>query len=419
LQALSGRRYGRCIRSLALLTSVALIGVILAGCAVGQTGRVLYATGSGARVTGQVQSDQAGPVQYWARYGPTASLGSESSHATTNVGANSTTPVEVDFDGLARSTLYHYRVCARGAGQNGAVCGVDRTLTTQSFDCGDTLTASVRLTESFACGQPPVPPLTVGAAGIDINLAQHGLGVALVNDGFSDVTIRNGSTLDIRLSGASRNSIQDVAAAGIIGFAISISGGSQNQIRASSASGRAVAITSTGSSDLVVADSEAAGELGPGIAVHGDRARIVRNRVTTTRETPQSPGIELAGADNRALDNRVTGTATGVALLSGAGNVLGENALTGIVDRGFGPPEFGDGIYVAPAATGTLVRDNTASDNDDDGIEVAGPSARLRGNQTFGNGDFGIDAVAGVTDLGGNVAGGNGNPLQCRNVFCS
>jgi parallel beta-helix repeat protein len=64
------------------------------------------------------------------------------------------------------------------------------------------------------------------------------------------------------------------------------------------------------------------------------------------------------------------------------------------------------------------VRRNVASENLDDGIEVAnaGTIARNRANE---NGDLGIEAVAGVTDGGGNRASGNGNAAQCTGVVCS
>jgi parallel beta-helix repeat protein len=85
-----------------------------------------------------------------------------------------------------------------------------------------------------------------------------------------------------------------------------------------------------------------------------------------------------------------------------------------------GPPEgtILDGIFIGAFTAGTVLRDNYAHDNDDDGFDIRGVDTRLEDNRADDNGDFGIDAVAGVTDLGGNTATGNGNPLQCRNVFC-
>jgi parallel beta-helix repeat protein len=99
--------------------------------------------------------------------------------------------------------------------------------------------------------------------------------------------------------------------------------------------------------------------------------------------------------------------------------VIAENEVSGASDE-FTPPgdRFGDGIFVGGFTAGTLLRNNLARDNADDGIQVLSPAARLRDNLATDNGDFGIDAAAGVTDLGGNGASGNGNPLQCRNVFC-
>jgi parallel beta-helix repeat protein len=81
--------------------------------------------------------------------------------------------------------------------------------------------------------------------------------------------------------------------------------------------------------------------------------------------------------------------------------------------------QIGDGIFVAAAASGTLLRDNTVFRNGDDGIDTRSGSTSVMHNQANENADFGIDAAPGVIDLGGNSAALNGNPLQCRNVFCS
>jgi parallel beta-helix repeat protein len=80
--------------------------------------------------------------------------------------------------------------------------------------------------------------------------------------------------------------------------------------------------------------------------------------------------------------------------------------------------DAGDGIIVRAAALDSRLRDNVATSNHDDGIDVRSATTKLRNNRADDNGDFGIDAVSGVVDLGGNTASGNGNPLQCRNVFC-
>jgi hypothetical protein len=78
----------------------------------------------------------------------------------------------------------------------------------------------------------------------------------------------------------------------------------------------------------------------------------------------------------------------------------------------------GDGLLVDEGVTGTLIRDDRADDNSDDGIDVESASATVTGSRADGNGDLGIEAVAGVVDGGHNRATANGNPSQCTNVFC-
>ena len=71
---------------------------------------------------------------------------------------------------------------------------------------------------------------------------------------------------------------------------------------------------------------------------------------------------------------------------------------------------------------GTLIEDNLARQNGDDGIEIDGVRSTvqttLTENSANRNVDLGIEAATGVTDGGGNKANGNGNPLQCLNVVC-
>jgi hypothetical protein len=68
---------------------------------------------------------------------------------------------------------------------------------------------------------------------------------------------------------------------------------------------------------------------------------------------------------------------------------------------------------------GSVVDQNSAVANVDDGIHVDEPQTTITENAANDNGDLGIFAVAGVTDGGGNTASGNGNPAQCEGVSCS
>jgi parallel beta-helix repeat protein len=410
---------------------------LCAGCATGETGSPSNVTQAGATVGGRVLSDVGGSVEYWVQYGRTTAYGSESAHATQTTGRNVPEPVSgIAIGGLARATTYHYRLCARDAQQTGGPgCGSDRTVTTQSFACGETVATSVRLTGDVFCQS--AAGLVVGAAGIDVNLAGHSLSGPIFSGSsgppgilnsaaHADVTIRNGGVggwgNGIQLDGARRNRIIDVSAAGAAA-GVRVQGGEANEIRASGVFGRFVGILVDGSDRLLVAGTRAGGAFGPGIRLAGDLASIVRNQVPRDGGAfPVTSGIEISGSRNRIVDNRVTGpwSSGSIVLLSGADNLIVENEASGAQGPGMEPPggRDGDGIHVGAFTAGTLLRDNVAQSNGGDGIEAEATATRLRGNVATSNGDVGIDAVAGVTDLGGNRASSNGNPLQCRNVLC-
>jgi parallel beta-helix repeat protein len=404
-----------------------LFALALAGCATAETGSSVVLNESGATVDGRVASDVAGQVHYWAQYGRTTAYGSETPHATVTVQPRTPTFVSVEIDGLARETEYHYRLCASDSQQRGGPgCGVDRTFLTERALCGKTVTTSLRLTADVSCSEDPA--LIVGADQIDINLAGHRLGapfplgIAIRNNGHSDVTIRNGTVAGgIDLNGASRNLIRgiDLSTGAIAG--IDVEGGAANAVRASDVFGRQFGIR-VGSDDAVVANNDADAALGPAIGVTGERARIVRNRVNRAGGPNVFAGIELSGSNGRVVDNRVSGgwLKGGIVLDAGGSNVIAENEVSDIrFADGQTDPKLGDGIVINAFTAGTLLRNNLAQRNDGDGIDVRASGARLRDNSAFDNHLLGINAVAGVTDLGGNRAHGNGNPQQCLNVACS
>jgi hypothetical protein len=401
---------------------VVVSAVLWAGCASAVTGVPSNVTDSSALVGGLVGTSVGGQVEYWVEYGSTNAYGSETAHSTVTVAQGETRPVGAKIASLDLATTYHYRFCATDSEQGGAPgCGADRTVTTQSIDCGGTVTADVKLTGPLDCQNLIDGGLTIGADGVDINLAGYSFNsfpaLAIRNAGHDDVTIRNGTifggvSTTISVSDASRNVIR-----GIGTFRISIDGGADNEIRHSSG---AFFVSST--QRFVLADSEAQAGFGsrssPAIRLSGvDVARIVRNDV---QGGPFEPGIEVNGSEIRILENDVRDASGGnIVLLDGDGNVIRDNVvLNGTETSGPGEAQAGDGIFVGPLATGTLLRANLADSNAGDGIDVDSASTRLRENGTDGNGDLGIEAVAGVTDLGGNTAFGNGNPAQCVNVTC-
>lgn len=93
-----------------------------------------------------------------------------------------------------------------------------------------------------------------------------------------------------------------------------------------------------------------------------------------------------------------------------SGNLLDANDIAGSAV---------DGIFVSNLATDTIVTQNVAHENGDDGIQIDAASTGLAQNTASRNGDLGIEAVPGVLDRGGNRAKQNGNPAQCLNVSCS
>jgi len=419
----------------------ALIALGCTGCATGLTGDPEIVSHQSATVAGQVVSDAGGQVEFWVQYGPTKAYGSESDHQTVATQQNTPTPVGATVDGLTRSTLYHYRLCAQDGSQRGGPgCGEDRTVKTQSFACGETVTTNIRLTGEVSCATNPVgaPGMVIGASAIlvDMNgfamtgpIFVGGGGAPAIDNsgGFDDVTIRDGHVGNfgdgIHLEDASRNHILNMDSSGPQD-GIDIRGGEGNEVRHSDIFGRNSGLVATDTTGLVVADSAASGAFGSGMVLSGlVGSRVVRTQVIAGgNPCCTSVGIAVAGNGNVIKDNRVGGWNAGnIRLGSGADNKLLDNEVFDGVFPFVEPgaeDSAGDGIFVGAFTAGTIVRANHAHGNDGDGIEVQGTETRIADNTADGNGDFGIDAVAGVIDGGGNMASGNGNPLQCRNVFC-
>ena len=189
---------------------------------------------------------------------------------------------------------------------------------------------------------------------------------------------------------------------------VSITGGSDNEIRSSDVSGRLNAIAADGQTGLVITNVTVAFGVagGPALTIGASNSLIDHNEI---KGFGFGTGMEVRGSENLIVGNTVTGLAVepgGILLLSGSDNVVAENETSGfhLVNPGSTGGSVGDGIFVGSQVTGTLVRANYSHDNEGDGIEVQNSATRLRGNRADGNGDLGIQAVSGVTDLGGNTA---------------
>ncbi len=405
-------------RRLVALTVIALAAVC-SGCAGAVTGAPLSVATDAASLGGTVVSTTGGTTEYWAEYGPTRAYGSESSHGERQLAAGGTVPVEVAVGGLARSTAYHYRLCAKDA--DAGSCGEDRRLTTQSVACGDSVTVDVRLTGTLNCDHGP--GLTAGADGITIDLAGHTLLNSGITSSFDDVTVRNGTVSGgaLVLDDAARNRIADVEVTSASGsYAVSITGGTGNVVRGGSATARGAGLVVLGSPGTIVSGERLEGLVDSGAAIFSNGVTVTRNRIRGS--SVGNPALSVAGSGIRVTHNVVepgglAGPVTGISVAAGAGVQLTGNQVSGF-DPLLSGPASGDGIFVAAPANGTRLNENVVSANGGDGIEVRDTDARLRGNAADDNGDLGIEAVPGVTDLGGNTASGNVNPLQCANVFC-
>lgn len=282
------------------------------------------------------------------------------------------------------------------------------------MDCGDTVTTDVRLTGHLDCSQES--GLTIAADGVDVDLAGYAMNGGIFvggggpraidnSGGYDDLTVRNGALgafgEGIFARDASRNRVLDVNVAAA-GNAVTLEGGSFNEIRNSDVFGRSWGILAARSDSLLVAGTTAGGAFGSGIDVTGDLPRIVRNEVIRRGGPFATPaGIEFVGSGARIAENRVEGAWNAGIAVTGANNVVIDNVVLRAALPVMGEPSYaGDGIFVGAFSTGAVLRRNRTDENEGDGIEVQATGTRLEGNSANDNGDFGIDVVAGVTDLG-------------------
>jgi parallel beta-helix repeat protein len=226
-----------------------------------------------------------------------------------------------------------------------------------------------------------------------LTLTDSGSGVWLTN---SDAGVIERNTLldaGIAVFGSDDNVIRANRVSGP-GTAIILWGGpgpsydptERTVIERNSLVGNGVGIASIFTAQTVIRANEVTGSTGDGGILEAGTLTVIEDN--TVSESTQL-GISIAGNNNRAGRNRVTGNGT-------------------------------DGITVAggTGSAGTVLERNVASGNGDDGIDVNSSSATITRNTADDNADLGIEAEPGVTDGGGNRARGNGNPVQCLNVSC-
>jgi parallel beta-helix repeat protein len=284
--------------------------------------------------------------------------------------------------------------------------------------CGQTVTDDSVLTTDLTCATGDA--IVVGADGVTVDLAGHSIAGSVTANGVSvtghaGVTVTNGSFSGFATAVRAVNSTNVIAQ----GLDITVAPGDLTS-----------GVVLGNSQDSTVVDSVVHGG-GIGVLVEGGSGNTVRdNRF----DAPQQ-GVFISAAAGTTVDgNRADGSAAAVAIGTGSTDTVVENNTfaTGV-----------SGIYVDPFAnTGTVIRDNTATDYASNGIFIdAGTSVTtiernrvernntgiivrtatttITANQAFDNAALGIDAIAGVTDGGGNQAAGNGDPRQCVGVVCT
>ena len=328
--------------------------------------------------------------------------------------------------------------------------------------CGQVITQDTTLDADLSCD---VNGIVIGASGITLDLGGHsvsGNGVSILNHGYDDVTIENGSvdvnTVGIDLEGVQGNVVRNVQLAGLqhgiqltgsdgnqivgnrlLSVFVRLQGGSDdNVVRANSVLGYEAFISVSGSSGnrvvrnvmsggqqtevslyqanhTLVSRNDITATLGGGVGLYQSHDNEVTDNVVHGRPNGDNPisvfGILVTDSHaNLLARNHFFDTTTGVHVVSGWANQLRRNeALTGLED----------GILVEAATVGTTLLRNYVQNFGDDGIDVRASSSRLGSNTANGNDALGIRAVPGVTDLGGNRAAGNGDPEQCLNVICN
>lgn len=333
--------------------------------------------------------------------------------------------------------------------------------------CGDTLVESVVLGADLACGAGNA--ITIGAAGVTVDLAGHTIdgaltgGIGIVVDGRDGVTIKSGTIRNfatgIRVDGnAAKTKIVGVTVRdctdGVVAnvaTGLSVSG---SFVRGSSHTGIALnaAVSKAKLDGNGIVFSGFSGIYAAGIDVV-----LSKNVVQGAGATNQGAGIELDGGARVTVSGNTVATGDGVGIrlfngatgvtvvknavrgnasdgiaVDGAGNAvvtIGGNTVVGNLDAGIrltngtGSITIAKNLVAGNATTGLVavgpsqVTGNTVSDNASDGISVGG-GAVVAKNLAIGNASYGIN---GGIDGGGNKARFNGDSSgnQCAGVACA
>jgi parallel beta-helix repeat protein len=335
-----------------------------------------------------------------------------------------------------------------------SVTGLTGTAQARPIGCGSVVTRSVVLANDLLGCQGD--GLVIGAGGITVNLAGHTVAgvvsddsVGIRNAGHPGVVIKNGVVREfergVQLTGATGNRLRGLTVElnGSDGIDLNHSNG--NQILGGTIRDNfTVVLLENGSARNLVEDAVLQGNHGAGVRLDTATSNLVTGNIVngngSAAEPLTSQILLMNSSRNRLEANDVSASSTVGIVLTGSdlnqlhgnqvgfvgsdGNVggvslLGSSDRTLINGNTVANNRPGDGIFVEAGSRYSILRNNLASGNGDDGIQVDDPGTRIVGNTANDNDDLGIEAVAGVTDGGGNSASGNGNPAQCLNISCT
>lgn len=278
--------------------------------------------------------------------------------------------------------------------------------------CGTTVTHSITLATDIDCPSGfSGTALTVAAGNLTIDLNGHTITVpqgaaatGIVDDGYAQVNVRDGSVDNflpgLELTNAGANHLQELNIDGggqVAMVSITRSAGvlvSDSQL--TNNFGDAIDVTDSPNNSIV--DSTADGGLGEGVAL-----KSANDVLRHDSSYGEAGSLYVSGSNNQLVDQ----TSDGLVIGSGDGNLVRGGAYGG---------HFNDGIDIDAPATNTTI-ESVHADNSNFGIVVDSASTQLIDNVADDNLSAGIDAVPGVTGRG-NEASGN-HAQQCVNIHCS
>jgi hypothetical protein len=187
---------------------LAALAVLVSGCTVGLRSPATGVSDTGATLRAVLVASQAGEVEYWFRYGPTTSYGTETPHRTRAVSGQDSYRLAEPVTGLTPGTTYHFQACVRHetSEPDETNCVGDSTFTTAT---GPDLTVSVdpSLYPAFnpavsdyvtRCYGDPVSVDVVAPGGSQVSVA----GQPAATGSFSqEVPLSTGQGFDVTVTG--------------------------------------------------------------------------------------------------------------------------------------------------------------------------------------------------------------------------